>query len=81
MTVKELYKKLVELEIPENTYYLHGIYGSTNDMNKIALSINRGKYFIEYEVYYKERTEKNPIKIFTNETDACEYILKQLQSL
>lgn len=81
MTIKELYEKLVELKIPENTYYLHGVYGSTNDRDKIALSINRGKYFIEYEVYFRERTEKDSIKIFMNETDACEYILKQLQKL
>lgn len=80
MTVKELHEKFVELEVSENAYYLHGIYGSANDMDKIALSINRGKYFVEYEVYYRERSERNSIKIFTNEADACEYILKQLQN-
>ena len=81
MTIKELHEKLVELKIPEHTYYLHGVYSSTNDRDKIALSTNRGKYFIEYEVYFRERTEKDSIKIFINETDACEYILKQLQKL
>lgn len=81
MTIKELLEKLVELKIPENTYYRHGVYGSANDRDKIALSINIGKYFIEYEVYFRERIEKNSIKIFINETDACKYILKQLQKL
>lgn len=81
MTIEELHNKLVELGISESMYYLHGIYGSNSDRDKIALSINRGKYFREYEVYFRERNEKSSVKIFTNETEACEYIFRKLQTL
>ena len=43
MTLAELHNKLKELEIPENTYYLNGIYGSSDDNDKIALTIRKGK--------------------------------------
>ncbi len=43
MTVAELHGKLKELGISENTYYLLGIYGSSDDNDKIALTIKKGK--------------------------------------
>lgn len=78
MTIEELHWNLKEVGITEDKYYLHGLYGSISDDDKIALTIKRGKYIIEYEVYYRERGEKNSLKIFTNETEACEYIYKSL---
>lgn len=57
--------------ILEDNYYLHGLYGSTND--KPALIIKRGKYTIQYEVYYKERGTISSLKVFTDEEDACRY--------
>ena len=78
MTLAELHSKLKELEIPESTYYLHGIYGSSDDNDKIALTIKKGKLTVEYEVYYKERGAKQSTKIFITEDDACQYIYRQL---
>jgi hypothetical protein len=77
MTIKELHNKLTELKIPADQYYLHGLYGSTDDNDKVSLTMKRGKYTIEYEVYYRERGEKHSIQNFTDENDACNYILKK----
>lgn len=79
MTLNELYIKLKELGIPEDRYYLHGLYGSTNDDNKLALTVKKGEYTTEYEVYYKERGEKHSVRLFTTEDEACQYIYKQLK--
>jgi len=79
MKIEELHNKLTELKIPADQYYLHGLYGSTDDSDKISLTIRRGKYTIEYEVYYRERGEKHSIQNFTDEGEACNYILKKLQ--
>jgi hypothetical protein len=42
------------------------------------LTIKKGKYTIEYEVYYRERGEVNSKQIFTTEEEACEYLYKQV---
>jgi hypothetical protein len=65
MTLQELHIKLKELEVPEDRYYMHGLYGSTNDDDKLALTIRKDVYTVEYETYYKERGEKHSVKIFT----------------
>lgn len=78
MTIKELHNKLTELKIPTNQYYLHGLYGSTDDNDKVSLTMKQGKYTIEYEVYYREKGEKYSIQNFTEENEACNYILKEL---
>ena len=78
MTLPELHNKLKELEIPENTYYLHGLYGSPDDNDKIALTIRKGKLFVEYEVYYKEKGEKQSTKTFVSEDEACQYFYRQI---
>jgi len=78
MTIAELHSKLKELEISENNYYLHGIYGSLDDSDKIALTITKGKIGVEYEVYYKEKGEKQSAKTFLTEDEACQYIYRQL---
>ena len=77
MNIKELYTKLIELNIPEDQFYLHGLYGSTNDNEKESLTIKRGKYTIIYEVYYRERGNKHSIRNFTDENEACNYILNK----
>ena len=64
MTIAELHKKLIEKEIKEDSYFLQGLYGSKNDNEKLALSINKGKFNLEYETYFKERGEKHAIRIF-----------------
>ena len=78
MTIEELYNKLAELQIPEDRYYLHGLYGSSDDNDKIALTIRKGKYTIEYETYFKERGEKHSIRTFTNEDEVSNWLLKKL---
>jgi hypothetical protein len=79
MTIEELYIKLKNLGVPEDKYYLHGLYGSTNDNDKLSLTIKRKKNSTEYEVYYKERGEKHSERIFTIENDVCEYIYNRLK--
>lgn len=78
MTIEELHFKLQELKIPADKYYLHGLYGSTDDNDKIALTIKKGEYTIEYEIYFKERGERHSIKKFTNEAEVTIWILKKL---
>jgi hypothetical protein len=78
MTIEELHKKLIELQIPENQYYLHGLYGSTDDNDKIALIIKKGKYTIEYETYFKERGQKHSIMTFRDENEVSNWILMKL---
>ncbi len=78
MTIEELHNRLVELDIPEDKYYLHGLYGSSDDNDKIALTIKKGKYTVEYETYFKERGEKHSIKTFTSEDEVSKWILKKL---
>mgnify|MGYP003576220471 CR=1 FL=1 len=78
MTLAELHQKLKDLGIGEDKYFLHGLFGSTIDDDKLALTIRMGKYTAEYVVYYSERNEKHIKGTFTNESEACEYILKKL---
>ncbi len=42
MNLNELHIKLKESGISEDLYYLHGLYGSTNEDNKLALKIKKG---------------------------------------
>jgi len=79
MTIEELNNELKNLDVSEDRYYLQGLFGSTNDNDKIALTIRKGNYTIEYEVYYKERGEKHSTRTFTTETEACKYILNKIQ--
>lgn len=79
MTLQELHIKLKELGVPEDRYYLHGLYGSISDDDKLALTIRKGIYTVEYETYYKERGEKHSARIFTTEDEACQYLYKRLK--
>ncbi len=78
MTIKELHKRLQENGILEDQYFLHGLFGSIDDNEKICLIIKKGQYGLEYETYYKERGEKHSIRTFVSEKEACEYIYKKL---
>lgn len=78
MTIEELHNRLREKGISENQYFFHGLYGSTDDNEKIALTIKKGQYNVEYKTYFKERGEKHSVRIFTTEKEACEYIYKKL---
>lgn len=78
MTIEELHNNLVQLKISPDQYYLHGLYGSIEDNDKVSLTMKKGKHTIEYEIYYRERGEKHSIQKFTDESEACKYILKEL---
>ena len=78
MTISDLNKKLKKSGIPENEYYLNGLFGSNDDNDKIALSIKKGKYRIEYETHFIEKGEKHSVIKFDNEKEACEYIYRKL---
>jgi hypothetical protein len=78
MTIKELHKRLEESEIMEDQYFLHGLFGSPDDNDKIGLIIKKGQFGVEYETYYKERGEKHSIRTFATENEACEHIYKKL---
>ena len=79
MTIKELNKKLVELKVDNNRFYLNGIYGSDNYDNKLALTVSKENEKLIYEIFYSERGEKHSEKLFLNETEACKYFLYQIQ--
>ena len=49
-----------------------------DDNDKPALTIRRGKYGLEYEVYFKERGEKNFVRVFTDEDEVSDWFLKML---
>lgn len=76
MTISELYNQLQSLNIPEDWYYLHGLYGSTDDNDKIALAIKKGGC----DVYFKERGQKTSEKHFDTESEACKYVLQQIKT-
>ena len=71
MTIEELNSELNKLGVSDDRYYLHGLFGSTDDNDKIALTVKKGNYMIEYEVYYRERGEKHSTRTLTTEIEAC----------
>ncbi|GAB5557783.1 MAG: hypothetical protein SchgKO_19960 [Schleiferiaceae bacterium] len=79
MTIEQLNTELKKLGVSDDRYYLHGLFGSTDDNDKIALTVKMGKYSAEYEVYYRELGEKHSVRTFTTETEACEYVLKKIK--
>ncbi|TJY32530.1 hypothetical protein E5167_14295 [Pontimicrobium aquaticum] len=79
MTIRELNNELKKSGVSENKYFLHGLFGSTDDDNKVALTIKKGQNTDEYEVYYKELGEKHSSRTFNTEAEACEYILNKFK--
>src|SRR5690606_11171591 len=79
MTIAELHHGLREFGVPAERYFLHGLYGSSDDNEKWALVIKNGKYTNEYEVYYRERGAKHSTLTFTEENEACDYLFKRIR--
>lgn len=71
--------KLKELGVPKDRYYLHGLYGSTNDEEKLSITIKKGVHTKEYETCYKKRGEKHSVSTFTCEDEAWQYLYKRLK--
>ncbi|WP_256701642.1 hypothetical protein [Paenibacillus sp. P3E] len=67
MTLNELEKKLLEINIPNDAYLLNG--GLPNE----AFCINESDG--KWETYYSERGSKSGTKLFDNEGEACDYFL------
>ncbi|WP_299156371.1 hypothetical protein [uncultured Christiangramia sp.] len=78
MNISDLNKKLKKSGIDENEYYLNGLFGSKNNNDKIALSIKKGKFGIEYETYFIEKGEKHSVIKFDQEKEACDYVYRKL---
>mgnify|MGYP001796407599 FL=1 len=78
MNFERTYKELCQLGIPKESYYLNGLFGSTSDNERLALTARRGKYTIEYETYFKERGEKGSMRTFTNQDEASNYFITEL---
>lgn len=79
MNLKELSAHLEKLNVSPDQYYIHGLFGSPDDNEKLAMEVKKGRYFAEYEVYFKERGTKQSSKIFTSETEACEFMYSKLK--
>ena len=70
MTKIEIEKKLREEGVRVDSYSLNG--GLPNE----AYCLNRTES--GREVYYSERGNKMGLKVFDNESDACDYLFKLL---
>jgi hypothetical protein len=77
MDIADLYAELKNIGIPDSQIYLHGLYGSTDDNEKLALTIKMGDNRPIWEVYFKERGQINSSHQFDDENSACEYYLKK----
>ncbi|MHA6248242.1 hypothetical protein ACXYMU_09925 [Pontibacter sp. CAU 1760] len=80
MNLSELYSELKRIGIGDNEIYLHGLYGSKDDNEKLSMTIKRGRYSAIWEVYSKERGEKHSVIEFYNESEACAYYFKSKQN-
>jgi hypothetical protein len=68
----------MKLGVPEEDYYLHGLYGSTSDNNKLAMIVKKVEYSVEYEIYYKGKGQKDVIQVFTDFDLTSDYFIKRL---
>ena len=81
MELSKLYDELLNIGVKEDEIYLHGLYGSTDDNDKLCLAVKVGKHTAIWEVYYKERGIKDSIREFDTESKACEYYLKEMKKI
>ena len=78
MNIQELCKKLKELNISDNLYYIHGLCGSPNDDEKLSMIIKKDMEGMRYEIYFKERGVKSIIRVFNSEEEACYFFLREV---
>ena len=78
MNIEQLYKRLTEAGVPEYKFYLHGLFGSTDDNERLALTIYRRDKETFYEVYFKERGTSSTLNVCSNESEACKFIYEKL---
>ena len=75
MTIDQLHNQLNQLGIPDDWYYIHGLYGATDDNEKLALVIKLDGP----EVYFKEYGVKTSLHKFRTEDEACNYMFLHLK--
>lgn len=73
MELIDLYNELKFHGIDDEKFYIMGLYGSKDDNEKISLLIKKDNNRIIYEIYYKEKEEKNILKTFDTKKDAFRY--------
>ena len=73
MNVSELEKELKALGVPSDYYSI--LLGGTPNECLCLVKTNSETW----QVYYSERGEKNGIREFETEQDACLYMLKKLK--
>jgi hypothetical protein len=79
MNIEQLYKRLIEAGVPEHRFYLHGLFGSTDDIERLALTIYRRSDKTYYEVYFKERgSTSSTLDVFSTESEACNFMFQKL---
>lgn len=78
LQLEKLYFRLKALGVPEDSYYLQGLYGSPSDNYKLALVLKESDNNTEYEMYYKEKEHKHIIQVFTDFEIASNYFIEQL---
>jgi hypothetical protein len=79
MTLEDLHKKLLSIGITNDKYYLHGLFGSTDDNEKLGLTIFKEGSRIKYQVYFKERGTVSSTWDFDTEDEACNYMFQKLK--
>ncbi len=79
MTLEDLFKKLTDIGVPEDKYYLHGLFGSTDDNQKLGLRIFKVNDRIKYQIYFKERGEVSWTRDFDSEDEACRDMFQKLK--
>jgi hypothetical protein len=76
MTIEDLHKQLSALGITGDKYYLHGLFGSTDDNDKLALRVFKDSNRIKYQVYFKERGEVSSTWDFETENEPARIYFK-----
>ncbi len=72
MDLKDLEYRLKSIRIPVQAFEINTEY----DTEVYRIVKKDGKW----EIYYSERGNKNSLKIFSNENDACEYFYQWLSN-
>ena len=79
MKIEQLYKKLIENNISSDKYYLHGLFGSSDDNERLGLKIFKDSNRIKYQIYFKERGQVTSSCDYDSEDEACEVMFRKLK--
>jgi hypothetical protein len=79
MKIEQLYKKLTENNISSDKYYLHGLFGSSDDNERLGLKIFKDSDRIKYQIYFKERGQVTSSWDYDSEDEACEVMFRKLK--